>query len=132
WERLQRGPLVSVETDAQGKFAAAVGLAEIDAPVERVWAVITDFGKYREFVPRVVGCEARALPQGPRVDWEIDSPGLNTHYTVQYALDARARVAEGKQVHGDLEGSAWKWELFEVAPGRTRVRYTSRARNFSK
>jgi polyketide cyclase/dehydrase/lipid transport protein len=128
---LARGPLVSVETDAGGKFDAAVGFLDVDAPLDRVWAVLTDFAAYREFVPRVVGSDAHALPRGARVKFEIESPGPNTKYTVQYALDPAAHVAEGRQVSGDLKGSAWRWELFETAPGRTRVRYTSRARNFS-
>src|SRR5205814_8397343 len=51
--------------------------------------------------------------------------------TGQYTLDGSENDAEGRQVADDLTGSTWRWELFETAPGRTRVRYTSRARNFS-
>ena len=51
---LSRGPLVSVETDAGGKFEAAVGFLDVAVPREKVWGVLTGFGAYREFVPRVV------------------------------------------------------------------------------
>ena len=129
---LARGPVVSVETDAQGKFEAAVALAEIAAPLEVVWAAVTDFGSYREFVPRVVGSEVSKLPLNVHVRFEIESPGPNTRYTVEYTLDPRAHVAEGRQISGDLSGSRWRWELSEGAPGHTRVKYTSRAKNFSK
>src|SRR4051812_10821805 len=82
---LANGPVVSIEADAAGKFAAAIGLLDVAAPVDRV----------------------------------------------QYALDGGAHLAEGRQVSGDLSGSTWRWELFEASPGHTRVRYSSRARNFS-
>ncbi len=128
---LARGPLVSVETDASGKFDAAVGFLDVAAPLQRVWAVLTGFGAYREFVPRVVKSEMQSFSGGARVKFEIESPGPNTKYVVQYALDAKAHTADGLQVTGDLKGSSWHWELFELDPARTRVRYTSRARNFS-
>ena len=128
---LARGPVVSVESTPEGKFDAAVGLAEIDAPVETVWAALTEFGAYHEFVPRVVRSAVNTSAGALQVEFEIESPGINTRYAVQYALDGLAHVAEGRQVSGDLEGSSWRWELSEAAPGRTRVRYVSRARNFS-
>jgi uncharacterized protein YndB with AHSA1/START domain len=128
---LARGPLVSVEADGQGTFEAAIGFLDVEAPLERVWSVLTDVAKYKEYVPRVVESETKLVPGGARVKFEIESPGPNTLYTVQYALNPAAHVALGKQVSGDLKGSTWRWELFETAPGRTRVRYTSRARNFS-
>ena len=128
---LARGPLVSVETDASGKFEAAIGFLDVAAPVAQVWQTLTAFAAYREFVPRVVKSETDTFSNGARVKFEIESPGPNTKYVVQYALDASAHTADGLQVSGDLEGSTWKWELFELDGGRTRVRYTSRARNFS-
>jgi ribosome-associated toxin RatA of RatAB toxin-antitoxin module len=129
---LARGPVVSVESDGEGHFEAAVAYLDVDAPLEAVWSVVSDFAKYKEFVPRVVASDAQPQPDGLRVSWEIDSPGMNTKYTVHYALDAAAHVMEGSQTSGDLRGSRWRWELTAVAPGRTRIRYLSRARNFSR
>lgn len=129
---LARGPAVSVESDGEGRFEAAVAYVDVEAGVDRVFRVLTDFGSYREFVPRVVGSEAAPAEGGVRVRWEIDSPGMNTRYTVQYTLDLRAHAVDGRQVDGDLRGSRWRWELAELAPGRTRVRYLSKARNFSR
>src|SRR5258706_3756974 len=77
---LARGPLVSVETDASGKFDAAVGFLDVAAPLQRVWAVLTGFGAYREFVPRVVKSEMQSLSGGARVQFEIESPRANTKY----------------------------------------------------
>jgi ribosome-associated toxin RatA of RatAB toxin-antitoxin module len=129
---LARGPVVSVEADGTGRFEAALAYVEIAAPIEKVWAVVTDYAAYKEFVPRVVDSDAAPAEGGVRVRWEIDSPGMNTKYTVQYTLDARAHVVDGRQTGGDLRGSRWHWELAEVAPGRTRIRYLSQARNFSR
>src|SRR5713226_1944160 len=116
---LAGGPVVSIESTSEGKFAAAVGLADIAAPVDKVWAVLTEFGAYREFVPRVVRSTVDTAEGALQVKFEIESPGPNTKYTVQYALDGLAHVAEGRQVAGDLKGSSWRWELSETAPGRT-------------
>ena len=129
---LARGPVVSVEADAQGRFERAVAYVDVDAPLEAVWASVADFASYRQFVPRVVRSEFRVAIDGPEVRWEIDSPGINTRYTVRYVFDAAAHAIEGKQVAGDLAGSRWRWELAELAPGRTRIRYASQARNFSR
>jgi len=129
---LARGPVVLVEADGEGRFDAAVATVDVEAPLETVWTVVTDFGSYKEFVPRVVESDAQPIGSGLRVSWEIDSPGMNTKYTVQYALDRAVHAIEARQVSGDLRGSRWRWDLAEIAPGRTRVRYTSRARNFSR
>lgn len=129
---LARGPVVLVEADGEGRFDAAVATVEIDAPLDAVWAVVTDFASYKDYVPRVVGSDVQQSPDGLRVAWEIDAPGMNTKYTVRYAVDARAHAVDARQISGDLRGSRWRWELAEVAPGRTRLRYTSRARNFSR
>src|SRR2546423_4212675 len=118
---LARGPVVSVEADGEGRFEAAVAYVDVEVAVARAWSVLTDFGRYKEFVPRVVESDAVPVDGGLRVRWEIDSPGMNTKYTVQYTLDARARAIDGRQVGGDLRGSRWRWELAEVAPGRTRI-----------
>ncbi|HUJ25984.1 MAG TPA: SRPBCC family protein [Myxococcales bacterium] len=129
---LARGPVVSVEADGAGAFAAAVAYVDVEAPLEKVWPVVADFGRYQEFVPRVVESDAAPADGALRVRWEIDSPGMNTKYTVQYTLDERAHAIDGRQVAGDLRGSRWRFELAEPAPGRTRIRYVSKARNFSR
>jgi ribosome-associated toxin RatA of RatAB toxin-antitoxin module len=129
---LARGPVVSVESDGEGHFEAAVAYLDVDAPLEAVWSVVSDFAKYKEFVPRVVASDVQSQPGGLQVSWEIDSPGMNTKYTVHYALDPSAHAMEGRQISGDLRGSRWRWELIALAPGRTRIRYLSRARNFSR
>src|ERR1051325_2517655 len=91
---LARGPVVSVEGDGEGRFEAAVAYVDVEAPLEKAWEVVADFASYREFVPRVVDSDAAPSGGGVRVKWEIDSPGLNTKYTVQYTLDARAHAVD--------------------------------------
>ena len=129
---LARGPVVSVEADGEGKFHAAVAYVDVETPLERVWSVLTDFASYHEFVPRVAGSDTVAMDGGLRVKWEIDSPGMNTKYTVQYTLDVRAHAVDGRQVAGDLRGSRWRWELAVVGPNRTRIRFVSKVQSFSR
>ena len=77
--------MVSIETETDGKFAAAIGLADVAAPIDRVWAVLTEFGAYHEFVPRVVQSAVTTAEGGLLATFEIESPGPNTSYVVQYA-----------------------------------------------
>ena len=53
-ELLARGPVVAVQTDEKGKFEAAVGQVEVLAPIDKVWAAVSGFAHYKEFMPRVV------------------------------------------------------------------------------
>jgi hypothetical protein len=119
--------VVQVERKAEGvKRFQVVGL--VNAPISRVWDVYTDFGKYNEIF-KITGSAVRkregnivygwfylALmwPTGPR--WTVNETVLDpATYTFTY------RRVEGtfKHYDGDLE-------LSELAPRKTRVRYSAR------
>jgi ribosome-associated toxin RatA of RatAB toxin-antitoxin module len=129
---LARGPVVAVSTDPAGKFAAAIGQVEVDAPLAVVWSAVTSFARYKEFVPKVVESRVEGVLAEPRVAFEIESPGINTRYVAQYRIDREGHSVDGRQVSGDLEGSTWRWELSALGPSRTRLRHYSRARNLSR
>ena len=48
---------------------------EIDAPAERVWQVVSDFGKYADWNPFIVRA-AGAVRVGERLDITISAPGM--------------------------------------------------------
>jgi len=106
-------------------------MTEIDAPAERVWQVLTDFGRYPEwnpFIRRVDGAPARSAqlavlvqPEGsralhyrPRVvtvrpprelRWRIRVPGLingEHRFVVEPLGDRRSRLIHEKRVRGLL------------------------------
>lgn len=95
---------------------------EIEAPVERVWEVLTDFSSYPEWNPFILAIKGR--PQtGTRLVVTIRPPGRK-------AMDFRPNVIaarEGKELRwlgrllapGIFDGEHIH-ELEELAPGRTR------------
>lgn len=139
---LARGPMVLVENDAAGKFSEATALVTIDRPIEEVWAVVSDFARFHEFMPRVVRSEvapagegaATGLPEHVRevdVTIEVSSPVLNTRYSMRYRLDARRREAHGRWLRGHLKDSRASWRLVELGPERTLLHYSTATRNMS-
>ena len=53
-ELLREGPVVAVRHGANGKFDRAVAVADVKAPPDVVWRVISDFAHYHQFVPKLV------------------------------------------------------------------------------
>lgn len=83
-----------------------VGRAVIDAPPERVFAALTDFAHYREWVPFVTRSDARPQPDGSVLSAQtLDLPGLlgRRHYTVR----AVSRVETGRE--GRLFETRWTY-----------------------
>ncbi|HSN16233.1 MAG TPA: SRPBCC family protein [Anaeromyxobacteraceae bacterium] len=96
----------------------------IAAPIERVWEVIVDYGRYPEFVPGVLSCRVVGEAGGARqVEYEVDLSVRRVRYVLAHR-EARPRRVEWSLVRGELlarsEGS---WELAEDGGG-TLARYT--------
>lgn len=130
---LAKGTVMLVEDDAQGKFASATGIVEIGAPIDKVWATITDYASYKSFVPRVVSAKivAGVGTYDPHVKLEIDTPVFNTVYTVHFHLNEATHTITGEWVEGALKGSHWEWRMETPSPGKTIVYYKSVSKNFS-
>ncbi|MFD7653731.1 SRPBCC family protein [Actinosynnema sp. NPDC059797] len=93
----------------------------IDAPVERVWAVLTDFARYPEWndlIEYVSGSAVEGAPVRTRAAW--GSPAQREFEGRITAVRPPALLAsEG----GDPElfFGRHRWELTAVAPGTTRL-----------
>jgi ribosome-associated toxin RatA of RatAB toxin-antitoxin module len=131
-ELLGRGPLVLIQ-EKGGGFDTATGIVRVDADVTHVWNVLTDFASYRDFMPKVLKSEVlERSGTKVRVAFEIEVPGVNTSYEVQYTLNEPRRQIDVAWASGDLEGSRWSWRLEPSPSGNgTLVHYACSMKNFS-
>ncbi|HWJ07837.1 MAG TPA: SRPBCC family protein [Nocardioides sp.] len=95
--------------------------AEVQAPVEHVWALLTDFAQLASWSPETV----RMLPLkrgGLRVgQWYL---GINRRKAFVWPTrSVVADVVPGRRLVWDTpsSGAQWVWELEQVDAGRTRV-----------
>jgi hypothetical protein len=139
-ELLGKGPIVSIESDANGKFAAATAVIAIERPLEEVWAVASDLAHHKAFVPKLVKTDARPVaptastPPGVKVldvDFEVEMPGANPTYTFRFEVDEARREMSGHWLKGDLKGSKCRWRLVPAGERRTLLYYTVASKNFS-
>jgi len=95
----------------------------VDAPPERVWALLTDFGRMPDWSPELV----RMLPLKPggmRVgQWYL---GINRRGAVVWPTrSVLAVLAPGRTVAWDTRSSGARW-IWEIAPDRAGTRVVHR------
>ena len=130
-ELLAKGPLVRIETDANAKFRQATCIADVNADVDTVWRVLTDYEQYLFFMPRMTKLEVTREGAEALMDIKLDTPLVATRYVNRMSPDDASKVLSVKQVKGDLSGSTYQWKVIPMGPGRSRVFYTGVVRNFS-
>lgn len=131
---LEKGPLVLVEETSSGKFAQATAITEISAPPERVFATITDTGKFTQFMPKVTTSEVTKTEGKPNeydVHTVLDVPGPDTDYVTHWTADPQKLEVVGRWKSGDLKDSTWLWKMERTREGTTLLSYTVSIRNFS-
>ncbi|MCB9795616.1 MAG: SRPBCC family protein [Alphaproteobacteria bacterium] len=118
---LSRGELTLIETHDDGRLQQATAIGLLDAPVEAVWQLITDFEAYPGWMPKVATTEVRAVSPGVvEVDWALSIAGPDVHYSSRHTLDKATWTVKGEQIKGELAGSRWDWRL-EPQGSRTLV-----------
>lgn len=127
---LKGGPLVRIEVDAAGKLKQATCIADVDAPIDQVWAVLTDYRAYQFFMPRVTSLEVEQDGADTLLSLKLDTPLVTTKYTNRQHADAVTHTITIKQERGDLAGSRYQWKLAAIG-NRTRVTYAGMIKNFS-
>lgn len=138
-ELLAKGPVVSIETDAKGKFVAATAVILIDRPIGEVWAVSANLGDHKNYMPKLLKSEAKDAPADPArpgvkiVDLalEVETPGANPSYTFRYELDEAKKEITCAWKKGDLKGSKCSWRMVPLGESRTLLYHTAASRNFS-
>lgn len=128
---LSSGPLVRVETTADGRFKEALAIADVDAPADVVWQVLTDFEAYASFMPRMQSCVVTREGKDALLDIKLDTPLVSTRYTNRMIVDEAGRKIAVRQERGDLKGSRSAWRVVALGERRARVYYGGVVRNFS-
>jgi ribosome-associated toxin RatA of RatAB toxin-antitoxin module len=129
---LEGGPVVMVKQDAEGGFDRSTAVIHVRARPEVVWAVLADFERYVEFMPKLRSAEVVERGEASAVvAYEIETPGRNTRYTYRYEMLEPSWEIRARWVSGDLRGSFGNWRLV-LAPGGTLVYFTGATRNFSR
>ena len=140
-ELLAKGPVVLMETDAKGRFSQATAIIAIEQPIEKVWAISTDFARFKDVMPKVVKSDVievaatesvkKAGQRQIDLTLEIEVPGSNPEYTFRYTIDDAKREMAGQWQSGDLKGSTTRWRLVPAGPSRTLLHYSAATKNFS-
>jgi len=101
----------------------ATSTADIAAPPDRVWAVITDILSYPLWHPGVTRVEL-LTPSAPNPTWrEFTKDGSMTYATI--AADAPTRLVARIADRGLPFGGEWEWTILPT-PGGSRVTITER------
>jgi carbon monoxide dehydrogenase subunit G len=99
--------------------------AEIEAPIERVWAVVEDVLTAPEWqggLKAMQEVERDAEGHVTLVESSSDAKVRTIKSTVRFAYDGPTRL-DWRQEKGELKSVDGSWELEELGEGRTRATY---------
>jgi carbon monoxide dehydrogenase subunit G len=121
----ERAPLVQLILDPAGNPAGASAVARVDAPVERVWAIVEDVDRYAERVPMV----SRTRRTGDRVivdlKFKVALFTAGFQFIADIVKDAAARTFELRWVEGEPKNIRLRFEMSPLDDGRaTLIRVT--------
>ena len=104
----------------------------VQAPVDRVRAVVFDFPRYPRFVPRYkkAAILAGTLATGLTVRMDLEELGGLVHFWMRTQISPPARTGaietyDGRLLEGNVRAFSARWELERLATDRTRLRLES-------
>ena len=99
--------------------------AEIDAPPERVWALVADVESYPAWQRGIEAMRALEHDDEGRValaETESDAKVKVIRSRMRFAYEPPRRLS-WRQERGDMKSMAGSWELEDLGDGRTRATY---------
>jgi uncharacterized membrane protein len=99
--------------------------AEIDAPLQRVWALVADVERGPDWqggMRSLVGVKRDAEDRVLLADTQTGTQLRVVHSQVRFTYSPPTRLS-WKQTRGDLKSVSGEWELEDLGAGRTRATY---------
>lgn len=115
--KLERGEIVTELTDGAGGRRDARARALIAGPPEKVWSAITDYERYKEFMPLTTVSQIKRR-EGDTV-WfytELSFPLKTIRYEIKLKLDKPKWRVDWTLVEGDLKSNEGSWQLEPYGP----------------
>lgn len=99
---------------------------EIDAPLDAVWAVVEDVGKWAEWQGALgevttTGTDAEGRASGCKVKIDAKITQISMTFAISYAPPTRL---DFERTSGDLSSLEGGWTLEDLGGDRTRATYT--------
>ena len=119
---LDRGMVVGMRSDAEGRLQDVLALDRYYVRESRVREVIADVGAYRSFVPGIDG-SAVVARSGLDSVYRLEMALPILTWVTTYQQRVAEHVIEGEGIGGDLVGARYRWDLGARGADRTIVTY---------
>lgn len=125
------GQILIIDEKPNGVLEMVTGGIIINAPPDKVYAVLTDYSKYTQYMPSTVGCEVTKEDKDSKdIKYDIEFKFSVLKFKVSYTLNQTFK--KNKEIRWSLvssEGNKLKdtygaWQLFPLAGGGTAAFYS--------
>lgn len=126
-KELDEGKIViHIDQNPVTKIFAPTGQAVIDASVEEVWNIITDFDSFGEFMPNTIYYKPAGWKDGKLyVDCRIKVALMTMDYQLSYIIDKEKHTTYWFYVRGPIRDSQGYFRVEPYDKGRSLVTYTT-------
>ena len=116
-------------TPAAAESQAVEQTVELDAPVELVWRVLTDFAAWPRFVPNLKHIDVLGDAQQPTaLRYSTESIGIVIGFTARTEVHAdlhRLDLALDESAPSDIAAMRASWQLTPLGGDRVRIQFRS-------
>jgi ribosome-associated toxin RatA of RatAB toxin-antitoxin module len=107
---LERGAVAIIRSLPDGSLADVSVVKRIGAPIARVLEVVSDMGRWPEFMPAVTRCK-RLEQSGDEATYDLTVDGILLSIETRYRVKRLPRGVDSLGVGGDMVGSRFRWDL---------------------